>query len=751
MARTVKVGLSVDEAPFVRGMKRAEAAAEGLEDALDDVSGSARDAAGATGRATEATDDLGDSAKDTGRDLDRLRADAARLDRQIDETSSSIRELARQIAATSDEAERVDLTKKLHIDQRTLRQQLNLRELLEVEADDAAVGFAGRFGARLGPLMASAPLGSGAGAAGAALAAAMAPTLGAGVAGAVIGGSAGLGIIGGAVLAARDARVQAAGKDLGAFILGDLEKRASAFAPVLLDAMDDVRAGWSDMGEDLSRIFGASRLADPLVAGMISGTKRIVAGIADAVDEADPVVNALGASFDRLGDAVGDTFSTLADDADEGASALNDLTVATSNLIRTVGGIVHLAAAVKGYADNVDVAIDRGRYWLEDWMSSGGVLEHFGIQLDLTADGFRAGTAEAEAYRAATTGVADAADFATLKAAGLTDAQIIAADASGTYRLQTESATDATHGLAAGFADGSQSVEEFTARLEDMNAALYEHVNQNLSAEQANIRLEEAIDNAAEAAKDGAKKGIDPNTEAGRRNRLALLGIADAAVGSAEAILEQTGSQELASQATERGRAAFLRSATAMGVSKKEAIELANKLFGIPKEVETKADFQPDNKGVSDWKATLSGIPREIFTSARLRAIVDVDVRREQATEATGRRWGGVVEHAQWGRLREAQIAAPVSPARYAWAEPATGGEAFVPRFGNRERSLGILSRAARWYGQQMVPAGGGAGGAGQQITNQFYWQPQQAVASMADFEGFQRRQDALTRVGRPR
>jgi TP901 family phage tail tape measure protein len=74
-------------------------------------------------------------------------------------------------------------------------------------------------------------------------------------------------------------------------------------------------------------------------------------------------------------------------------------------------------------------------------------------------------------------------------------------------------------------------------------------------------------------------------------------------------------------------------------------------------------------------------------------------------------RWGGVYENAtggvysaQRGLLRRAAIFPPQAPARFAFAEPATGGEAFVPKLGDRQRSLSILSTAAGWYGAQVVP-----------------------------------------------
>jgi hypothetical protein len=80
----------------------------------------------------------------------------------------------------------------------------------------------------------------------------------------------------------------------------------------------------------------------------------------------------------------------------------------------------------------------------------------------------------------------------------------------------------------------------------------------------------------------------------------------------------------------------------------------------------------------------------------------------------SGKRWGGITLPARHGRLRDAQVYSSVSTgARYAFAEPATKGEAFVPKNGSRQRSLGILDTAAGWYGHTIAPMGGNAGGGG--------------------------------------
>lgn len=67
------------------------------------------------------------------------------------------------------------------------------------------------------------------------------------------------------------------------------------------------------------------------------------------------------------------------------------------------------------------------------------------------------------------------------------------------------------------------------------------------------------------------------------------------------------------------------------------------------------------------------------------------------------RRWGGIATHARTGLLRDADVYSTTEPALYAFAEPATGGEAFIPRRGNRARSLAILEQAASWYGADVI------------------------------------------------
>ena len=65
----------------------------------------------------------------------------------------------------------------------------------------------------------------------------------------------------------------------------------------------------------------------------------------------------------------------------------------------------------------------------------------------------------------------------------------------------------------------------------------------------------------------------------------------------------------------------------------------------------------------------------------------------------TGQRWGGVVTAYAQGGIH-AHVAR-TQMVRY--AEPSTGGEAFVPRRGNPARSTAVLNEAASWYGMRVV------------------------------------------------
>lgn len=209
--------------------------------------------------------------------------------------------------------------------------------------------------------------------------------------------------------------------------------------------------------------------------------------------------------------------------------------------------------------------------------------------------------------------------------------------------------------------------------------------------------LEASFDDASEAiAKNG--RTLDVHTEKGRDNRKALRDIAEATRDAIQARYADTESLPAAIAVYEEGRQAFIRNAMAAGLARDAAEKLADEWLKMPPLVAT--------------TITTPGMEASLAKARELHRLLGSNAAASVSVHGTdyvsGRRWGGVTVHAAAGSLRDASIFSPVSPARYAFAEPATRGEAFIPRAGDYGRSMSILSTAAGWYGASVV-AGGGA------------------------------------------
>lgn len=102
----------------------------------------------------------------------------------------------------------------------------------------------------------------------------------------------------------------------------------------------------------------------------------------------------------------------------------------------------------------------------------------------------------------------------------------------------------------------------------------------NLQALDSELAYEAALDAAAEAAKNGADS-VDEGTAAGRENRSLLYDLADA-------WNNMTPAYQSAADNAERARRSFIDSATGMGMSKREARELADAILDVPPAIETK-------------------------------------------------------------------------------------------------------------------------------------------------------------------
>lgn len=630
-------------------------------------------------------DRAGDGLDRFGKSLDATENDAKHLDRQIAEVEGSLKTLATAFARTNDAADRVDITKAMRRQQTELRKLTKAKDLLPDFTDEgskAATGFATSFAAKVGPLLARAPLGGVGAAIGAVIAVPVVSTLGAAIAGAVVGGVGIGGVVGGIALAAKDSRVQSAGKQLSDAVMGDLESSATRFVSPTIRGIQIIEGAWHDVSDTVDDVFAAtSRYVEPLARGVAGAVREIAPGFRDAAEAAGPIIDVLRDELPELGATIGDLLSTMADHADEGASAIRLIVMGLELAVDTTAGFVGTLAEVYRALVIAGTAAADFTYSLYGWMPIIGdqIRDNRDRMHELNAGLDKGGAAGAEA---------------------------------GT---KIQGGLSAVRGAANGAIPGVRSLAEI----------MDDFAGQSIDAEQANIRLEQAIDDAAAAAKRGKDKGIDPNTKAGRENRTALLGIASAARDAAAKIYAQTGSQEDASAATERGRKKFLEAARAMGVGKDAAIELANKLFGIPKDTKPKVTVQD-----AQAKAAIAAIKGGIATIRGKSVTVTVKYETRGRLSSQGEhtigvgtntkydRWGGVHIPMAAGGITQAGIYPASSPPLIRFAEPETGGEAYIPRRGNLARSRKIWEHVGKnWLG---MGAGQPVMWGGSSVTNQY-------------------------------
>ncbi|MFI2577695.1 hypothetical protein ACH5AJ_36480 [Streptomyces rochei] len=617
----------------------------------------------------EQVEGLGDKTRRSGDDADGAGDQYRGLAHEIEQTRARMRALAEEIDRTGNK----DLTKDLRRQQTELRQLTRIQDLLPDDAGpEIADNLVKQLVAGLGQLPAAlGPVGP---AVGGALAATAVPILASAIQGGVVGAVGIGGVIGGVTLASRDARVKAAGKQLGENMLGDLEDSATRFVDPTIAGITSIQAAWDDVSGDIDgALAAAAAYVEPLADGVADFMRELAPGLRDAAEAAEPIVAVVRDELPQIGAELSDLLSDFSEDADAGATAVrwlfDAIELGIGSVSAVVTGLGSMYRALVQVGDAGVTVAEAGWGWLP---GVSGRIDKARTQIDQMKAGLE--------------GSGEAGGQAGEKIAG-----------------------------------GLQKVDDQAAaaqvKVESLAESLSRMAGENISAEQANIQLEEAIDGATEAAaRNGAT--LDVTTPKGRANRAALIGIAEAASRSAEAVRTQTGSQELAADASERGRAAFLRTAASMGVSAKEANKLADQLFGIPakRTATVTVNTKQAEAAVSRIKARLAEISRRIGVNVVVNAQYSSygGGKGTGSGYSTGQRWGGAYVHAQTGlvNLRDAGIFPAAAPARYAFAEPATGGEAFIPRFGDARRSMDILTEAAGWYGQAVVPAGGRSGGA---------------------------------------
>lgn len=286
---------------------------------------------------------VGDAADDMGDEFRQAAVDAAVLEHEVQEAEGSLRSLAVAFARAGTDAERMDLSKAIRRQRAEIRKLGDARDLLP-DPSRAGATFATRLGASLSVGLAR--IGGSLGPAGAAIGAGLAigatPVLVAAVGAAVVGGAGAGGVVGGMLIASRDARVKAAGQSLAADIGQRLQRSAEPFVPAMINAIGIARQEFGGLEADLRGLFASSaRYVEPLTRGAGGFARELVSGFREAADAAGPIIDVVAMWLPRLGSALGDVFRDLADNAVDGAHAIAMVFIAIEAGIRVVGGAIN--------------------------------------------------------------------------------------------------------------------------------------------------------------------------------------------------------------------------------------------------------------------------------------------------------------------------------------------------------------------------------------------------------------------------
>lgn len=292
----------------------------------------------------------------------------------------------------------------------------------------------------------------------------------------------------------------------------------------------------------------------------------------------------------------------------------------------------------------------------------------------------------------------------------------------------TDALDPSTRSLADAFGMSADEASALSGEIDDLDASLQALHDQIFGLEEAEHALIEAFDNAAEAARRQRQAGeegagtLDKNTEAGRENAKNLRDLVSAHEEHLVAMRRDGATVDDLSGAHVEFERELYRTMRAMGISEEEARAYIARLKGIPATVGTtvKVNTETATSRLARLRAALRRLHGTRYT-----AYFDVVHRTIMVVDRQGHgkipeRHGGIVHAAAHGMVTPAHVAMGT---RIKWAEPETGGEAFIPRLGNRERSRAIVDVAAGWHGGRVdwgtattgTRGMGGSSGSGQQ------------------------------------
>jgi TP901 family phage tail tape measure protein len=427
---------------------------------------------------------------------------------------------------------------------------------------------------------------------------------------------------------------------------------------------------------------------------VISSAADSLSRMANAGDDARQEIDDLD---DALSSLHGETFvQTLADDIELARTKLAEFraeaNVDGGGFLGALGNPLALGDLTAGFDEATESA--------DEWAKKLADLRREQSQTSETVDelaGFFGITADkvlelAEKYGIDLTNGTTAAMGAL---AGAKNAEELAADGADGAATSTELFAQQLQATADAADEAKKQTDLFKASLDVLTGA-------HVSLAQAQADMYAALDSATGAVDDlsgavlNASGSLNLQSESGRKAQDTLFDIKDAGDQYIATLIEQGGTTEDVIAADHDLRESFIRSAGQMGISREAAEKLADQILGIPSERETtiKADTSDASGDISDFQRqidNLHGTTVEIQANWANGGSLNGSMRFDFAK-------GGLLDFYADGGFSENHVAqiAPAGAMRL-WAEPETGGEAYIPLApAKRARSRKIWEETGR-------------------------------------------------------
>lgn len=474
--------------------------------------------------------------------------------------------------------------------------------------------------------------------------------------------------------------LSAVGPAVGTFaedLLPAVERNARTIGRQLGPALQDLAPELADVTGAALDLVGAmspvlgpagelAEIAAETLTPALRGTATVLNALPDSVTGAVIAVGALriafgsfmrSARFENLRTSISNTMSTIRTEMATTQTAGGRFRAGLSGAMGVLGGpwgialgvgataiglFAQSAAEAEAEIDEVTSTLNKQtgeitgntRAWAANRLEEEGVLSaasRLGVDLETVTDA-ALGQADAQREVNAALKEADAGNLSDIGGVasqvdediGLLNREIGNTNerlnsARGEFN-RTEAAIGNAGKSSERFARGTREVGDSAGRAANdqrrLTAAVLAYQKATAEAISGNIGLEQAIDDAAKEMREG-RRTLNIHTQAGRDNMTALLDIAAAADSV-------TGSAEKQQRALERGRNKIIQYADSLGLTRKEAVALADRIINLDKRYEN----LPDRKETKVEADTREANERLDTTTRKLN---DIDGREAHA------------------------------------------------------------------------------------------------------------------------